>query len=82
MPQYQVEILQKGPGRARGRLVQTGGLYRNPVEIELKGASDKRFSVRVTPVSAEHDFEVDVTVPVESYVVDPQARVLFAREKP
>jgi aminopeptidase N len=78
-PRYEVEIVERGPGRVRGKLVQSGAVYRNPVEIELRGASGKSVSVRVTPSALETMFEADADQRIESSVVDPKALVLFER---
>jgi hypothetical protein len=79
-PQYGVEVLDPGrAGTASGKLVQTGALYRNPVELELRLEQGKSVLVRVTPTSLAESWTSPVSSPVVSVIVDPQVRVLFPR---
>ncbi len=78
-PRYRVELDERGPGRARGRLVQTGDLYRNPIEVELVLASGAPVLVRVEPTALEQPFEADVPRAVVETRIDPRALVLCER---
>jgi hypothetical protein len=81
-PEYEVEIVEQTPGTLRGKLVQKGDLYRNPVELELKLVAGKPVVITVEPTALEHAFEASVGGKVESIAIDPRAHVLFARENP
>jgi hypothetical protein len=77
VPAYAVEL----DGGGKGRLVQTGTLYRNPVELELTLAGGKRHLLTVTPAGLSEPWSVDPSSKVESVRIDPWVRVLFVRER-
>lgn len=77
VPAYAVEL----DGGGGGRLVQTGALYRNPVELELTLASGKRHVLTVTPTGPSEPWTAEVSSAVESVRIDPGLHVLFARER-
>lgn len=76
VPAYTVELEDDG-----GKLVQTGALYRNPVELELTLANGKRQVITVTPTGPAEPWTVEPASKVESVRIDPQLKVLFARER-
>jgi hypothetical protein len=76
-PRYSVQL----SGERSGTLVQTGDLYRNPVELELRlpGKKTRLFTVR--PTQLVQPWEADVPGKIEAVAIDPRAWVLFERPR-
>jgi hypothetical protein len=74
-PSYSVELT----GERAGRLVQSGELYRNPVELELHLVGGRTHTLVVRPGALASAWTADVGPAIESVTIDPRAYVLFER---
>lgn len=77
VPRYAVER----SGDNAGTLVQTGALYRNPVELALKLAGGKTHVLTVLPKQLAEPWTAGVTGKIESIEIDPRQLVLFERPR-
>lgn len=76
-PRYSVVL----SGTNSGTLVQTGDVYRNPVELELTLVGGAKQILVVTPASLETKWSIAEGARIESVVIDPQVLVLFPRTR-
>src|SRR5262245_12353505 len=76
-PRYTVQL----SGERSGTLVQTGELYRNPVELELRLGGKKSQLLTVHPTQLVQPWDAEVSGKIESVSIDPRARILFERPR-
>jgi aminopeptidase N len=77
VPRYTVELT----GEKAGKLVQSGELYRNPVELALHLGGAKTHTITVRPTQLVEPWTADVGGKIEWVEIDPRHLVLFDRPR-